>query len=110
MAYDPSRAPVVGVDFGLTGCMQWVYRSCHNSSDVFGVTGFFAGCGLGGRSSNVVGMQLGDPVTVIATSAALVPGEAVLGWITASTANVTSTLSATGWNAGYDCTIGAINT
>jgi hypothetical protein len=107
MAYDHSRAPVLGVDFGLIG-MQWVYRSSHNSSDYAGVAGFFAGCGVNGRSSNCVGMKVGDPITCIATSAALVPGETWDGWITASTANVTSTLGATGWGAGYDCTLGAI--
>lgn len=82
------------------------YSSTHNSTDIL-ATGFFAACGDAGRSANNVGLRLGDIVINRASTTATIPGRVSMHSVTATTANVTSTLASSAFAAtmGYDCSV-----
>lgn len=79
------------------------YSSTHNSTDIL-ATGFFTGCGDGGRPANI-GMRLGDIVINRASTSAAIPGRVTMHSVVASTANFASTSASSGWAAAYDCTV-----
>ena len=108
MAYSSSNPLALLLDNSLASGMPRVfsYRSTHNSTDLL-ATGFFAACGDGGRSANNVGLRLADVILSRASTDAVRPGQVSMHSVTASTPNITSTLSASAFSAtmGYDCTV-----
>jgi len=62
---------------GMTGKGNiYAYESTEDSSDV-AVTGYFAGCGDGGRGNANVEMKIGDIVMTVASTDASQPGEVI---------------------------------
>ncbi len=118
MAYsstNPARA-ILQLGFAGGGTM-FRYVSTHNSTQVGGVTGFFAGCGAGsaeGSNSATppsnVGMRVGDLVICSESTGGGTPGRTFMGMVISSTADQASTIAATGWNAKYDVTISSATT
>ena len=109
MAYSSSSPAIMLLDgfgqpSGAAGAPRvFSYSSTANSTDIL-ATGFFAGCGQGGRPANI-GMRIGDVVLNIASTSASNPGRVTTHSVIASTANVASTIASSGWNAAYDCTV-----
>src|SRR4051812_26703856 len=102
---------------GLTGSMTWRYMSSDiaqdieylpayvpGSSDQTGL-GYFRACGDGGRTASL-GMKVGDPIVLVASSAALIPGQVTWMSVLRSTPDQLSTVAATGWAANYNCSVG----
>ena len=115
MPFSSTNPPIAIQDNGLTGSMVWRYFSTDVSSDVEWwptstdpfPAGYFRGCGLGGRFA-VAGMKVGDPVLILASPAAVIPGQAT--WFTCirSTPDQSSTVAASGWGANYDISVGGL--
>ena len=111
MAYSSSNPAIMMLDgFGQPsaagGAPRWFnYSSTHSSTDVL-ATGFFTGCGQGGRPANI-GMRVGDIVinTANTASTSAIPGRVTMHSVIASTANFASTVASSGWNAAYDITV-----
>lgn len=84
----------------------FAYSSTHASTDVT-ATGFFTGCGAGGRSANNIGLRLGDIIISRASTDASIPGRTSFHSVIGSTANMTSTSGSSWWSssAGFDVTV-----
>jgi hypothetical protein len=93
---------------------MWLYQSTHDSTGIIG-TGFFSGCGYGGRAptqssssyaaNQIPGLQIGDIVLNISSTDALVPGRVTLHSVLSSTADQASTSASSGWGTRYDVTV-----
>ena len=109
MAYSSSNPAIMMLDaFGQPTAAGgaprvFSYSSTHSSTDIL-ATGFFTGCGYGGRPANL-GMRVGDVVMNISSTSASNPGRTTIHSVIASTANVASTVASSGYNAGFDCTV-----
>ena len=109
MAYSSSNPAIMMLDaFGQPSAAGgapriFAYSSTHNSTDIL-ATGFFTGCGYGGRPANI-GMRVGDIVINTASTSASNPGRVTTHSVIASSANVASTVASSGYNAAYDCTV-----
>jgi hypothetical protein len=135
MAYASTSAPIRKIaDAGIYGRRTtdntlmngpgsiWAYVSSHGSTDVGGVTGFFAACGAQpssgagqgnlARSVNNVGMAFADLVAVIESSAGAVPGRITWHAVKGSTFNQASTSASSAFtsSAGFDVTVSSATT
>src|SRR5258706_11139272 len=99
MTYSSSN-PLTLVQDGFASGLPRVfsYQSTHNSTDIL-ATGFFAACGDGGRSANNVGLRLADIIINRASTNAVRPGQVSMHSVTATTANVASTLASSAFSA-----------
>lgn len=109
MAYSSSNPAIMMLDAfgqpsGAAGAPRiFAYSSTHNSTDIL-ATGFFTGCGYGGRPANV-GMRVGDIIINRASTDASIAGRVTLHSVVASTANFASTLASSAYNTAFDCSV-----
>lgn len=92
--------------FGLGMPRLYSYVSSHACTDVGGVSGFFKGAGATGKSSNNVGLTVGDLVIVQASTNPTggIVGRAYIASITASTIDQATTSASSAYHFGFDCT------
>lgn len=102
--YSSSNPSALVQGFGSGMPRVFVAQTTAVSSAII-ATGFWAGCGAGGRAGYQAGMTLGDLLLHTQVTTAAVPVKATLHVVTASTANG-STSAASAFNAlAYDVTV-----
>lgn len=105
MAYSSTNPLVMMHDALSLGAPRvFSYQSTHNSTDIL-ASGFFAGCGDGGRGSNNVGLRLADIVINRASTDNSIAGRVTMHSVTASTASFSSTLASSAYATVYNVSV-----
>lgn len=104
---------VLANDLGLGGTSagstarvpnHWYYGSSDDSTSI-AAAGYFAGCGVGSRGNNAIGMRIGDILTNVESSGGANAGRVTVHSVKASSADQSSTTASTGFNTSYNITV-----
>lgn len=97
------------------GPSMWLYASSDSSTDIAYTSsnstdqtglGYLRGVGYGGRAAGTIGLRVGDLVALVASSAAVIPGELVWLSVIRSSADQLTTSGTPTWGASYNVTLG----